>query len=94
MKKSLYLLAAGAAALTLTVPGMAIAGEAAGNDTLNVVVTDDASQFNPGVTNTYSDIMSLYQIYERLVYYIDGEPVPQLAESWEASEKSSLIRFI
>ena len=51
MKKSLYLLAAGAAALTLTVPGMAIAGEAAGNDTLNVVVTDDASQFNPGVTN-------------------------------------------
>ncbi|MDR2759851.1 MAG: ABC transporter substrate-binding protein [Spirochaetaceae bacterium] len=54
-------------------------------DTLNVVVFDDASQFNPLLNNTFSDIMSNYQIYERLVYVVDGKPVPGLAQSWTVS---------
>lgn len=93
MKKRTCFLTVGTTILALAAPGMSIAGVAAAPDTLNVVVADDASQFNPGVTNTYSDIMSLYQIYERLVYYIDGEPVPQLAESWEASEDKLTYTF-
>ena len=83
-------------ALLLSVTAFGAAGTAAAEeekDTLNVVVTDDASQFNPSVTNTYSDIMSLYQIYERLVYYVNGEVVPQLAESWDVSDDKLTYTF-
>lgn len=62
-------------------------------DTLNVIVGSDVSQFNPHVTNTFTDIMAIYQIYERLVYYIDGEVVPGLAESWTVSDDNKTMVF-
>ena len=62
-------------------------------DTLNVIVRDDANQFSPYVTNSYSDIMSVYQIYERLVYMKEGKPVPGLAESWDVSDDKQTITF-
>lgn len=45
------------------------------------------------MTNSYSDIMSVYQIYERLVYMKEGEPVPGLAESWDVSDDKKTITF-
>lgn len=68
-------------------------GGDAAKDTLNVIVGDDANQFSPYVTNSYSDIMSVYQIYERLVYMKEGEPVPGLAESWDVSDDKKTITF-
>lgn len=92
MKKRALLLTACILAASAAVPGIACAEESA-RDTLNVIASDDASQFDPNIANTYSDIMSLYQIYERLVYYIDGEPVGQLAESWEVSDDKLTYTF-
>lgn len=92
MKKKALILAACIAASSVLGTGSAFA-EAVSPDTLNVIVSDDASQFDPNISNTYSDIMSLYQIYERLVYYIDGEPVPQLAQSWEVSDDKLTYTF-
>ena len=63
------------------------------NDTLNVVVRDDANQFSPYITNSFSDIMSIYQIYERLVEIKNGDVVPGLASSWEVSEDGLTITF-
>lgn len=91
MRRKALLLAALMAISTLGTAATVTAEEA--NDTLNVVVTDDASQFNPNVTNTYSDIMSVYQIYERLAYYVNGEVVPQLAESWDVSPDKLTYTF-
>lgn len=90
MKRRALFLAACMAAASL---GMTASVYAEERDTLNVVVKDDASQFDTNITNTYSDIMSLYQIYERLVYYVNGEVVPQLAESWEISEDKLTYTF-
>lgn len=73
--------------------GTTVSAEEEKRDTLNVIVPDDASQFDPNVTNTYSDIMSVYQIYERLVYYVNGEPVPQLAETWDVSDDKLTYTF-
>ena len=92
MKRKVLFLAACMALTSLGAAGSVLAEEAA-RDALNVVVSDDASQFDPNVTNTYSDIMSLYQIYERLVYYINGEPVGQLAESWDVSDDKLTYTF-
>ena len=80
------------AAAIISVSG-AVFVNAAAPDTLNVAVNDDASQFDPNVTNSFSDIMSLYQIYERLVYYVNGEPKAQLAESWDVSEDGLTYTF-
>lgn len=93
MKKRMLFTAALAAALCLTGSAAVMAEDVSGRDTLNVVVTDDASQFDPNVSNTYSDIMSLYQIYERLVYYVNGEPVPELADSWDISDDKLTYTF-
>lgn len=81
-------------ALAISLGGvMPASAEEAVRDTLNVAVTDDASQFDPNITNSYSDIMSLYQIYERLAYYVNGEPVPQLAQSWDVSDDKLTYTF-
>lgn len=67
--------------------------EPTGKDKLIVIVGTDVSQFSPYITNSFTDIMALYQVYERLVYFVDGEPVPQLAESWTVSDDGLTYTF-
>lgn len=64
-----------------------------GKDTLNICVNSDVSQFNPAVTNSYTDILALLQVYEPLVYKKGTEFVPGLADSWKINDDSTSIEL-